>query len=137
MLVPEIWGNVPQRNKNFTGRTELLADLRERVTAEVTALVPHALHGMGGVGKTQLAIEYAYRYASHYQVVWWVPADQTALVRATLAALAPRLGITGLVPGRVEEAVSAVLDSLRRGDPYDRWLLVFDNADQPESIRGL
>jgi tetratricopeptide (TPR) repeat protein len=137
MLVPEIWGNVPQRNKNFTGRTELLADLRERVTAEVTALVPHALHGMGGVGKTQLAIEYAYRFASKYQVVWWVPADQTALVRATLAALAPRLGITGLVPGRVDEAVSAVLDALRRGEPYGRWLLVFDNADQPELIRGL
>jgi tetratricopeptide (TPR) repeat protein len=137
VLVPEIWGNVPQRNKNFTGRAQLLADLRERVTAEVTALVPHALHGMGGVGKTQLAIEYAYRYASQYQVIWWVPADQTALVRSTLAALAPRLGITGLVPGRVEEAVSAVLDALRRGEPYDRWLLVFDNADQPELVRGL
>lgn len=136
MVVPEIWGNVPQRNKNFTGRAEVLADLRQRVTSEVTALVPHALHGMGGVGKTQLAIEYAYRYAGEYQVVWWIPADQTALVRATLAALAPRLRITDLVPGRVEEAVTAVLDALRRGDPYDRWLLVFDNADQPELIRG-
>jgi tetratricopeptide (TPR) repeat protein len=137
MLVPEIWGNVPQRNKNFTGRTQLLDGLRQRVTGEVTALVPHALHGMGGVGKTQLAIEYAYRFAPQYQVVWWIPADQVALVRASLAALAPRLGIEGLLPGRTEEAVAAVLDALRRGEPYDRWLLVFDNADQPETIRGL
>ena len=135
LMVPHIWENVPQRNRNFTGRVEILGDLRQRVTTEATALVPHALHGLGGVGKTQLAIEYAYRYAGEYQVICWVPADQTALVRSTLAALAPRLGISGLVPGRVEEALAAVLDALRRGEPFKRWLLVFDNADQPELIR--
>ncbi|MBX6387620.1 MAG: tetratricopeptide repeat protein [Frankia sp.] len=135
--VPVVWGNVPQRNKNFTGRESLLEMLREHVTAEVTAVLPHALQGLGGVGKTQLAVEYAYRYASHYQVVWWIPADQHALVRASLAALAPRLGITGITAGRIEDAVSAVLDALRRGEPYQDWLLIFDNADQPETIREL
>jgi hypothetical protein len=134
--VPAVWGNVPQRNKNFTGRIELLADLRKRVTAGATALVPHALHGLGGVGKTQLAIEYAHRYAAHYQVIWWIRADQTALVRSSLAGLAQRLGITGVDPGRVEESVAAVLEALRRGEPYARWLLVFDNADQPELIEA-
>ena len=135
--VPVIWGNVPQRNKNFIGRSELLAGLRERLTADTTALLPHALHGLGGVGKTQLAIEYAYRHAAEYQVVWWIPADQNALVRSNLAALAPRLGITGLVPGRVEDALAAVLEALRLGDPYDHWLLVFDNADQPAFVRNM
>jgi tetratricopeptide (TPR) repeat protein len=134
--VPAVWGNVPQRNKNFTGRTELLADLRKRVTIGATALVPHALHGLGGVGKTQLAIEYAHRYASDYQVIWWIRADQTALVRSSLAGLAQRLGIAGVDPGRVEESVTAVLDALRRGEPHARWLLVFDNADQPELIEA-
>jgi tetratricopeptide (TPR) repeat protein len=137
MVSPEVWGNVPQRNKNFTGRSELLEELRRRVANKTAALVPHALHGLGGVGKTQLAIEYSYRYANEYQVIWWIPADQTALVRSNLAALAPRLGITGPVPNRVEEAVAAVLNALRRGDPYARWLLVFDNADEPELIRSL
>jgi len=135
--VPAVWGSVPQRNKNFTGRELLLEDLRRRVTSEVTAVLPHALQGLGGVGKTQLAIEYAYRYASDYDVVWWIPADQEVLVRSALAALAPRLGVTGIAPERVEDAVRAVLDSLRRGDPYPRWLLIFDNADQPETIRDL
>lgn len=134
--VPAVWGNVPQRNKNFTGRTQLLTDLRRKVTAGATALVPHALYGLGGVGKTQLAIEYAHRYASEYRVIWWIRADQTALVRSSLAGLAQRLGIAGVDPGRVEESVAAVLDALRRGEPYGRWLLVFDNADQPELIEA-
>jgi tetratricopeptide (TPR) repeat protein len=137
MNIPQIWGAVPPRNKNFTGREELLSELRQRVISQPAALVPHALHGLGGVGKTQLAIEYAYRYAHEYQVVWWIPADQLGLIRSTLAALAPRLGLVGLAPGRVEDSMSAVLDALRRGKPYDRWLLIFDNADDPEPIRGL
>ena len=135
--VPVVWGNVPQRNKNFTGREDLLAALRQQVTSDVTVVLAHALHGMGGVGKTQLAIEYAYRFMGDYAVVWWIPADQIPLVRSSLAALAPRLGLDDIAPGRVEDAVSAVLDSLRRGSPHERWLVIFDNADQPEEIRDL
>jgi tetratricopeptide (TPR) repeat protein len=134
--VPEVWGNVPQRNKNFTGRESLLTDLRQRVTGDLTAVLAHALHGMGGVGKTMLAVEYAYRYMGDYQLVWWISADQLGLVRSSLAALAPRLGIEDPAPNRTE-AVDAVLDALRRGEPFDRWLLVFDNADQPEEIFDL
>ena len=135
--VPFVWGSVPQRNKNFTGRESLLTELRERLTGKVTAVLPHTLHGLGGVGKTQLAIEYAYRYAEDYDLVWWVSADQQPLARSALAGLAPRLGLTGIAPGRLEEAVPAVLDALRTGRPYARWLLIFDNADQPETIRDL
>ncbi|MFD0856484.1 cytochrome C, partial [Actinomadura adrarensis] len=90
--VPEVWGRIPPRNKNFTGRKELLERLRTDIVGKV-AVVPHALHGLGGVGKTQMAIEYAYRYRSEYDVVWWVPADQPVLVRSSLANLAPHLGL--------------------------------------------
>jgi tetratricopeptide (TPR) repeat protein len=134
---PVVWGNVPQRNKHFTGREDLLGELRGRVTGKVTAVLAHALHGMGGVGKTQLAIEYAYRYMGDYDLIWWVPADQIPLAKSSLAALAPRLGRDDVAPGRVDDAVEAVLDGLRRGEPYGRWLLIFDNADQPEEVREL
>lgn len=134
--VPVVWGNVPQRNKNFTGRTALLDELRRRLRTDTTAVLPHAVYGLGGVGKTQLAMEYAYVYASDYEVVWWVSADQPPLIRAALAALAPRLGLA-VSPSRTEEAVAAVLDALRRGEPYKKWLIVFDNADQPESLEDL
>ena len=135
--VPEVWGNIPPRNKNFTGREDLLAALHEGISGRPTAGVPHALHGFGGVGKTQMAIEYAYRYRSEYDLVWWIPADQPVLVRSSLAGLAPHLGVPSASTSGVEETASAVLDALRKGDPYDRWLLIFDNADQPEDITRL
>ncbi len=133
--VPAVWGHVPQRNKNFTGRVGLLRELREHLTKDstTTAVLQHALHGLGGVGKTQLAMEYAYRFQGEYEVVWWVSADQPSLIRSTLAALAPRLQLPAA--GRTDEAVAAVLDALRRGEPYSSWLLVFDNADQPETLQ--
>lgn len=134
--VPSIWGSVPQRNKNFTGREELLATLRAGIAGKVTAVVPqpHALHGLGGVGKTLMAVEYVYRYRHTYDVVWWVPSDQPILVKKALADLAPHLGLPPAAASGIEDAAREVLDSLRRGEPYDKWLLVFDNADQPEDL---
>jgi Tetratricopeptide repeat/NB-ARC domain len=134
---PDVWGNVPQRIKNFTGRADILAGLREGWDSRVTVLLPHALQGMGGVGKTALAVEYAHRYRTEYDLVWWIPADQPPLVRSSLAGLAERLGLQSAMGHGIELAAAAVLDALRRGDPYDRWLLIFDNADQPEDLNDI
>jgi tetratricopeptide (TPR) repeat protein len=132
--VPQVWGKVPPKNKNFTGRADLLAQLHERLDDKVTAVLPHALHGLGGVGKTQMAVEYAHRYQSDYDLVWWIPADQPVLVRSSLASLAQPLGLASAATIGVEDAANAVLDALRRGEPYTRWLLIFDNADEPEAL---
>jgi hypothetical protein len=133
---PAIWGEVPQQNKNFTGREDFLTHLHASITT-VAALVPHALHGLGGIGKTAIAAEYAYRYRSEYDVVWWIPADQPTLVRISLASLAPQLGLPPATETGIAETAAAVLDALRRGEPYERWLLIFDHADQPEDIDDL
>lgn len=140
--VPAIWGDVPQRNKNFTGREEILTRLREGLregsaSTVTVVLPPQALQGMGGVGKTALAIEYAYRYRSEYDLVWWIRADQMALVRSSLAALAGRLGLQPATAAGIDIAVTSVLDALRRSTPYSRWLLIFDNADQPEELNDI
>jgi anion-transporting ArsA/GET3 family ATPase len=54
--------------------------------------VVQALHGMGGVGKTQLAIEYAHRFAEDYEVVCWITAEQAGSIGEQFAALADGLG---------------------------------------------
>src|SRR5690606_5341207 len=77
---PLVWGNVPPRNPNFIGREDLLAQLHERMRAGTTAVLPQALHGMGGVGKSQLAVEYVYRHQSEYDLVWWIPSERPAQV---------------------------------------------------------
>ena len=134
---PEVWGKIPPRNKNFTGRQELLQTLRSGIAGQVTVVLPHALHGLGGVGKTQMAVEYAHRYQDDYDLVWWISADQRVLVRSSLAALAPHLDLPSAASIGIEDAATAALDALRRGEPYDRWLLIFDNADEPDEIRDV
>ena len=85
--LPPIW-NVPhRRNLNFTGRRDLLDSLRAELTyGQAMALT--AISGMGGVGKTQLALEYAYHYASQYEAVFWVPSEEPATLAAVFAGLA-------------------------------------------------
>ncbi|WP_392840249.1 FxSxx-COOH system tetratricopeptide repeat protein [Streptomyces sp. LN500] len=132
---PEVWGGVPRRNTRFTGREELLSRAYRALQDAGSGAGVVTLHGMSGVGKTQLAAEYVYRFGSEYDVVWWVPADRRALYRQKLAELAPELGLsTGAEYG---ERLRAVRDSLRRGDPHSHWLLVLDGADEPEQIWDL
>lgn len=140
--VPRHWGNVPQRNKNFTGRAEVLERLRRRVASSVTAVVPEdplpqALQGFGGVGKTAVAVEYAYRYQSEYDLIWWIPAENVALVRSSLAGLASALGLESASTTGIDVTTRAVLEALRLGTPVRRWLLIFDNADKPEDVLPL
>jgi tetratricopeptide (TPR) repeat protein len=130
--VPAVWGNVPPRNPNFTGRVELLAELRKRLTEGTTAVLPEALHGMGGVGKTQVVIEYVYRNSGDYDVVWWIPSERPAQVASSMFALAGKLGLDVSETGTV---VPAVKEALRVGTPYAKWLLIFDNADIPDDVR--
>lgn len=132
---PEVWGGVPRRNTRFTGREELLSKAYRSLQDAGPGAGVVTLHGMSGVGKTQLAAEYVYRFGSEYDVVWWVPADRRALYRQKLAELAPELGLsTGVEYG---ERLRAVRDALRRGEPHSHWLLVLDGADEPEHIWDL
>ncbi|MFC4855725.1 FxSxx-COOH system tetratricopeptide repeat protein [Actinophytocola glycyrrhizae] len=131
---PQIWGSVPLRNPDFVGRDELLEQLRRRLMepGEATAVLPEALHGMGGVGKSQTVVEYIYRHATEYDIVWWIPSEHTTQIRSSFVDLAKRLGIAA---GSAETAVPAVLETLRTGMPDRRWILVFDNAEDPAVVR--
>ncbi|MDQ4031438.1 MAG: FxSxx-COOH system tetratricopeptide repeat protein, partial [Actinomycetota bacterium] len=134
---PVVWGTVWPRNPNFTGRAGELEALRGRFAggSATAAVLPQALHGLGGVGKTQLAVEYAYRHSTDYDLVWWVPAEQPAQVVAALAALAAEVGVA--VPGQAQDSAEAVAQVLRRRDRFPRWLVIADNAGAPSDLAGL
>ena len=86
--VPSIW-NVPNRNVDFTGRDAFLDRLHIELADDGKAVVlARALYGLGGVGKTQVALEYAHRFASDYGLIWWVPAEQPQEISLALGALA-------------------------------------------------
>ncbi|MFI9329523.1 FxSxx-COOH system tetratricopeptide repeat protein [Kitasatospora sp. NPDC052868] len=124
--------DAPSRNASFTGRGRLLELLRNRFTAGPTAVLSQVLYGFGGAGKSQIAAEYAHRFKAAYDVVWWVPAEEAANIPQKLAELAPRLGVQS--SDDVAHTAAAVLDALRRGHPYRRWLLVYDNAGTPDEL---
>ncbi len=129
---PLVFGNVPPRNPNFTGRDELLDQLTKRLNSGTTAVLPSALHGLGGIGKTQMAAEYIYRHLQDYDLVWWIDAAHTTQIRAGLTELAGILGIQGASEANI--AVPAVIEALRTGRPFRRWLLVFDAAESPDAV---
>ncbi|WP_433271662.1 FxSxx-COOH system tetratricopeptide repeat protein [Actinosynnema sp. CS-041913] len=130
---PLVWGRVPLRNKDFVGREALLEQLRRRLAeGGATAVLPEALHGMGGVGKSQTVVEYLHRHESEYQLVWWVPAEHSAQIKTSFVELARKLGLPA---GSADAAVPEVLAALAEGKPYPRWIIVFDNAERPEDLR--
>ncbi|HEY6797490.1 MAG TPA: NB-ARC domain-containing protein, partial [Kineosporiaceae bacterium] len=129
------WFQAPARNAMFTGRTSELRTLRQSLRSGSRAVVlPVTLHGMGGIGKSQLALEYVHRFASAYDLVWWINADPRQFIDATLADLAAALHLpTGQTAAA---AARSVLENLRRGTTTRRWLLVFDNAVDASSIES-
>ncbi|MFF7330343.1 FxSxx-COOH system tetratricopeptide repeat protein [Streptomyces sp. NPDC008150] len=135
-LSPAVWENVPPRNPNFTGRERLLVELTESLAGSrnPTAVLPEAMYGLGGIGKSQLAIEYVYRHQGDYDLVCWIPSERNSSIVNALSHLAGRLGIDESGDASATTAVAQTLNALRRGVPYTRWLLVFDNAENAQAL---
>ncbi len=106
--LPHVW-NVPHaRNTNFTGREEHLAKLKTALGSGKPAALTQAIHGLGGVGKTQLALEYAYRSVAEYDIVWWVRSEEPATLAADYASLAKALDLPEKEAADQEVIIQAV-----------------------------
>jgi hypothetical protein len=125
-------GRLPPRNLNFTGRGELLESLHTALTAGETTAVTKAVTGLGGIGKTQLATEYCYRHAQDYRVIWWLRAEDPAMLASDYAAFAGKLNLPEKSSSDQTQMISAVHAWLEQNSG---WLLVFDNAPGPGAIR--
>ena len=123
---------LPPRNPVFTGRAGMLAEVGRLLADGPVAVV--AVRGLGGMGKSQVALEYAHRMraSGRYRVAGWVRADSAVTVAGDLAAMAPLLGLSS--DGPAGEVAASVVAALRaRRD----WLVVFDNAQAPGDLAGM
>jgi tetratricopeptide (TPR) repeat protein/DNA-binding XRE family transcriptional regulator len=126
-----LWSVPHRRNPFFTGREDVLERLHETLTTSRAAALtqPQAITGLGGIGKTQTALEYAYRYRNEYQAVFWVRADTRETLVSDLAAIADLLHLAGAN----EQDQSRVVEAVQRWlSEHDGWLLILDNADDLE-----
>ncbi|WP_030038219.1 FxSxx-COOH system tetratricopeptide repeat protein [Streptomyces resistomycificus] len=125
---PELW-NVRPANRDFSGREAEIERLRAGLLRGRRSAV-YTLHGMGGFGKTQIALEYAHRFADQYDLVWWIDAEQSDQIPVHYTELADRVGVAVAEAG-AELNARALLRYLRR---QSRWLVILDNAEDPEQI---
>lgn len=135
-ILPLPW-NIPyNRNLLFTGREEIISKIRLALISDEHPLAltqPQAISGLGGIGKTQTAVEYTYRYRDDYAAVFWARADSTELLSSDYGVIAALLAL----PQRNEQDQSLVVKGvLHWFDTHERWLLILDNADDLEMVRA-
>ncbi|MFF2045567.1 tetratricopeptide repeat protein [Kitasatospora sp. NPDC058170] len=122
------------RKHTFTGRTAELAEVRAELTRS-TGTPAVVLHGLGGVGKTELALQYAHLHSESYDLIWWIDSAVPGATDAALAAIAEQLSPhwTGTEPSLSARAAWARAWLQQ----HDRWLLVHNNVEEPALLGDL
>ncbi len=129
-----LW-NVPYwQSPFFTGRDEILVNLYRAFTSSEMPMSIQALSGLAGMGKTQVAVEYAYKYASAYQAVLWVHADSAEILLSSFINLAETLNLPERNDADQHLIIKAVKQWLQRNN---RWLLVIDNLEDINLLRDI
>jgi tetratricopeptide (TPR) repeat protein len=133
-ILPSVW-NVPyQRNPIFTGREDELLNLSEalRQNKKVALKQPLAISGLGGIGKTQIAIEYTYRYHKIYQAVIWIKVDTFETFISDITTIAALLN---LPESKIEDQKLLFQAVNRWLQNHTDWLLILDNVEDWLMIR--
>jgi len=127
--------NLPfERNPFFTGREQILKNLHHAFNKRRSAgLATQAISGLAGLGKTQIAIEYAYRFRDDYKAVFWVRVDSQLGLRTGFVEIARLLELPEKDAQNPDDSIRAVNQWLENNSG---WLLIFDNADAPEMLKG-
>ncbi len=127
--------NIPfQRNPFFTGRESLIEDLHAALKEKHSAaLSQQAIYGLGGIGKTQTAVEYAYRYKKEYEHILWIASEKKADILTSFGEIATLLNL----PVKDQQDQSVIVKGVINWmEDHENWLLIFDNADKPELLES-
>ncbi|KAA3619500.1 MAG: TIR domain-containing protein [Calditrichaeota bacterium] len=132
--LPPVWKVPFLRNPNFTGREQILADLHTTLAAGKNAAVtqPQAIHGLGGIGKTQIALEYAHRHKNEYACICWLNAEEPQVLAGEIAELAHWFDLPEKDTREQDAKIDAVL---RWFGSAQSWLLIFDNVEKADAVR--
>ncbi|MFI9530756.1 tetratricopeptide repeat protein [Micromonospora rosaria] len=127
--------NLPRRPAPaFLGRDDELRSLAGQLDEHPGIVIGQAVHGLGGIGKSELALQYAHRYRRQHPVVWWIRADTPANLTADLAALGPAVGLPDRRDGSLTDAADLAVRWLAA---HRGWLLVLDNVTDPAEVTSL
>jgi len=119
-----------RKNPHFTGRQKILEDIRATFEKNETIALTQAIAGLGGIGKTQVALEYAYRYGYEYDCLWWVNAEKDETILASFQNFALTKEIIRKDTKETEIIIEAVRNWMQQ---HDNWLFIFDNAEDYET----
>jgi tetratricopeptide (TPR) repeat protein len=122
------WSVPLPRNPYFTGREEILEALHAQLGVDqaVALTQSSALHGLGGVGKTQIALEYAHRYALDYRAVFWIGAETEEQIVSSLLRVASVLQLSERDDKDQQRVITAVQQWF---STHSQWLLIWDNLE--------
>ena len=118
----------------FVGRAGALGQLRGVLAGDASAVVTQAVYGLGGVGKSELALHHAVACRAQYTLIWWITAEDGAQLQAGLAALATRLCRPVAAAGTTAEAAEWATGWLQA---HQGWLLILDNVDAAGDVEPL
>src|SRR6266700_4339770 len=132
---PILWKVPYRRNPLFTDRDHLLAQLHTIFFSPETAGISiQTINGLGGIGKTQIALEYAYRYSEAYQAIFWIGADPRGDVISDFVTIAHSLDL----PEKNEPNQTLIIVAIKRWlQRHELWLLLFDNVEDVTAVNDL
>ena len=127
--------NLPRRPVTvYVGRDLELRQLSVALADEANAITTHVIYGLGGVGKSEFVLQYAYTHRSDYDLVWWIFAEDQVQILSGMAALAarlcPEIGMTGTTADAAEWAIAWLKH-------HQRWLLILDHVNDPDDVESL